>query len=191
MNTQSEVARLSSENGASSLKLNTRLAVGGNTKEELLEKLKTANYRVGGSEKVGIQVGDRAHEIAGKPECTFPIEKEEGVEFVKGAIIDLFGFVRLTETQVFLNEAFLAERDLEFCMPSDAFYFRLDYTCQPFGEGARMGMKPIAVSGSDPSVFYLVHRGGGLWLLTDDARPRIQAGPYHHWIFRRRKVTRH
>jgi hypothetical protein len=169
-----------------SLKLWKKLSVGGNTKDELLEKFKTATYRVGKEDKVGIQANDWARDIASKAECIFPTEVEEDVEFVMGSLGDLFGFNRNAKTQVFLNEAFLAKYDLELCKPSDAFYLRLAYTDQPLDEWIRVGMKPIIGSDRNPRVFRLVHDSRGVWLFAADAFPARQWNPAHLWLFRRK-----
>ena len=171
------------------LKLWKKLSVGGNTKDEILEKFKTAIYKVGNEDKVGIQASDWARDIASKPECVFPTEVEDGVEFVMGSLGDLFGFKKNVETQVFLNEAFLAKHDLEFCKPSDAFYLRLSYTDQPLDEWIRVGMKPIVDSDRNPNVFNLEHDSNGMWLNADYADPDCQWGPGCLWIFRR-KITK-
>jgi hypothetical protein len=171
------------------LKLWKKLSVGGNTKDEILEKFKTAIYKVGNEDKVGIQASDWARDIASKPECVFPTEVEDGVEFVMGSLGDLFGFKKNVETQVFLNEAFLAKHDLEFCKPSDAFYLRLSYTDQPLDEWIRVGMKPIVDSDRDPSVFRLGHDSGGVWLSASYAYPDNQWYPDGLWFFRR-KITK-
>ncbi|MDQ5912336.1 MAG: hypothetical protein QG568_551 [Patescibacteria group bacterium] len=168
------------------LKLWKKLPVGGNTKDELLEKFKTATYRVGNEDKVGIQASDWARDIASKPECVFPTEVEDGVEFVMGSLGDLFGFKKNTETQFFLNEDFLAKHNLEFCKPSDAFYLRLNYTDQPLDEWIRVGMKPIIDSGRDPNVFSLEHGSRGVWLSADYAYPVYQWFPDNLWVFRRK-----
>jgi hypothetical protein len=171
------------------LKLWKKLSVGGNTKDEILEKFKTAIYKVGNEDKVGIQASDWARDIASKPECVFPTEVEDGVEFVMGSLGDLFGFKKNVETQVFLNEAFLAKHDLEFCKPSDAFYLRLSYTDQPLDEWIRVGMKPIVGSDRFPSVFRLGHDSGGVWLSASYAYPDNQWYPDGLWFFRR-KITK-
>jgi hypothetical protein len=171
------------------LKLWKKLSVGGNTKDEILEKFKTAIYKVGNEDKVGIQASDWARDIASKPECVFPTEVEDGVEFVMGSLGDLFGFKKNVETQVFLNEAFLAKHDLEFCKPSDAFYLRLSYTDQPLDEWIRVGMKPIVVSDRGPFVFNLERDSSGMWLLASCAFPVDQWYPDCLWFFRR-KITK-
>jgi hypothetical protein len=171
------------------LKLWKKLSVGGNTKDEILEKFKTAIYKVGNEDKVGIQASDWARDIASKPECVFPTEVEDGVEFVMGSLGDLFGFKKNVETQVFLNEAFLAKHDLEFCKPSDAFYLRLSYTDQPLDEWIRVGMKPIVDSDRDPFVFRLGHDSGGVWLGAGYAYSGNQWFPDSLWLFRR-KITK-
>lgn len=171
-------------------KLWKKISVGGNTKDELLEKFKTATYKVGSEDKVGIQASDWARDIASKPECVFQTEVEEGVEFVMGSLGDLFGFKKNTKTRVFLNEAFLAKHNLEFCKPSDAFYFRLNYTDQPLDEWFRVGMKPIVDSARRPGVFGLGHDSDGVWLSAYYANPDFQWPPDYLWFFRR-KITKH
>ncbi len=171
------------------LKLWMMLIVGGDTKEQLLSKFKEATYKVKDGTKTGMKASDWALDIAGKPECTFPTEKEEGVEFVKGSLHDLFGLDENTETQVFLNEEFLAQHGLELCKPSDAFYLRLAYNDQPLDEWIRVGMKPIIDSDRDPDVFRLGHDSLGMWLRANCAYPGLQWDPDRLWIFRR-KITK-
>lgn len=168
------------------LKLWKKIPVGGNTKDELLEQFKTATYKVGNDQKIGIQASDYTRDIASKPECLFSTEVEEGVEFVMGSLGDLFGFKKNTETQVFLNEAFLAKHNLEFCKPSDAFYLRLAYGDQPVGEWVRVGHKPITDSVGYPFVFNLVHVSDGMWLNARNAYPSYPWFPDNLWIFRRK-----
>lgn len=171
------------------LKLWKQIPVGGNTKDELLGQLKTATYKVGNEEKVGIQASDWARDIASKSECVFPTEVEDGVEFVMGSLGDLFGFKKNMETQFFLDEDFLAKHNLEFCKPSDAFYLRLNYTDQPLDEWIRVGMKPIIDSDRGPIVFRLAHGSDGMWLHAGYANPDFQWDPGNLWFFRR-KVTK-
>ena len=171
---------------ASVLKLWKKLSVGGNTKGELLEKFKTAIYKVAGGEKTGIQASEWARDIASKSECAFPADMEEDVEFVMGSLGDLFGFKKNAETQVFLDETFLAKYDLEPCKPSDAFYLRLAYLEQPLDEWVRVGMKLIIDSDRHPLVFRLGHRSDGLWLRAHYAYPGNQWNPGLLWIFRRK-----
>lgn len=162
-----------------------KVTVGGNTKYELLEKFNTMTYKVGNEDRVGIQVSEWAHDIANKPECVFSTEVEDGVEFVVGSLGGLFGFKKGTKARVFLDEAFLAKHDLEFCKPGDAFYIRINYTDQPLDEQVNVGMEPIIGSDHRPAVFKLLHDPTGVWLHANYHRPDSQWTPDNLWIFRR------
>lgn len=173
----------------SALKLWKKLSIGGQSPVGLLKKFETAIYRVGNEDKVGIHATDWARDIASKAECVFQAEVEDGVEFVMGSLGDLFGFKKDTETQVFLNEAFLAKHDLEFCKPCDAFYLRLAYTDQPLNEWIRVGMKTIIDSDRNPRVFGLGHNSDGMLLRAYYIDPDGQWGRDRLWIFRRKKTA--
>ena len=168
-----------------------KYTIGGYTKEQLLERFKSRMYGSGTSTHgVGIVTSDWDCSIAGSDENTFPIEKKEAVEFVKGRLSDLFDFWYNMETRTFLDEEFLTRRGLQFCRPCDAFYLRLKYINQPIGERVCVGMKPVIAPNADPRIFALCHNrqtgaSVGLGLGSYYADSECKWPPDSVWVFRR------
>lgn len=130
-------------------------------------------------EKAGINVSSYAANILEKTEF-----KKETVDLIKITVNEL-GFDSYATTEQIYAKA--KERGLELCPASVGSVLRLEYKDQPKNEWLFIGMETIADRGGDPSVFYLVHDEGGLWLSSGWACPTDLWSPDGEFVFRLRK----
>ena len=79
------------------------------------------------------------------------------------------------------------ELGLDLCPAEVGPHYRLQYADQPMDEGVYVGMKQIAGSGGDPSVFNVARDAAGTWLSSHWARPTREWHPDHPFLFRLRK----
>lgn len=119
----------------------------------------------------------------------------ENREFVPGKQSEEMTLIRLTVADLGFRTGATTEKiyeraealGLELVPPDGGPHYRLKYQNQPLGEWVYMGMKQMADSGGNPSVFELVRNGGGLWLGNVWADARGEWFPYVMFVFRLRK----
>jgi len=119
----------------------------------------------------------------------------ENREFVPGKQSEEMTLIRLTVADLGFRTGATTEKiyeraealGLELVPPDGGPHYRLKYQNQPLGEWVYMGMKQMADSGGNPSVFRLGRRGDGLWLGRPWASARYGWSPYDKFVFRLRK----
>ncbi|OGF60544.1 hypothetical protein A2W40_02915 [Candidatus Giovannonibacteria bacterium RIFCSPHIGHO2_01_45_12] len=81
----------------------------------------------------------------------------------------------------------IEELGLELCPAETGPRCRLKYLNKSMGDWFWIGMKQIAGSGGDPSVFNVARDAAGTWLSSHWARPTREWHPDHPFLFRLRK----
>jgi len=111
----------------------------------------------------------------------------ETVEFAKGTLHSLFGFVRNTPTKTFHNKEFLALHDLELCRSSDGLHLRLESLDQLKGETENVGMIPLPAPDGEYSIMCLMRDPDSGRFEVRDSIGESMYAPDTVWIFRRKK----
>lgn len=129
----------------------SELTIGGKDKEQLIQYL----------DEFKIQRSRYADNIIARPEFT-TIPNQEQIKTLRLKVSDLgFNQDRPTTEQIYAKAEYLG---LELCPPEVGVYQRLKDINQPDGDWYNMGMKQIAGSDVDLSVFALSRSGNELWL---------------------------
>lgn len=108
----------------------------------------------------GMQIGDWANDMLGKPTFTAVTEATE-VDLVKVTVGEL-GFKDGARRDQIYDRA--KELGLELCPPEVGPQLRLQYKDQSLNEWILIGMEPIRDSDGDLNVFCVGHGDGGIWL---------------------------
>ena len=127
----------------------------------------------------GIQIGDWANDILGKPAFTVAIEETE-VDLVKVSVSEL-GFDQVTRYDKICERA--KESGLLLCQNEVGPQLRLQYKDQPKGEVIRIAMEAIRDSDGDLEVFNVEHNGNGLWLSSVYGSPDRLFSPIGVFVF--------
>lgn len=149
------------------------IEIGGKSKEQLISEMEAA----------GINISDYAKSMMENRDFV-PGKTREEATLIRLTVGDL-GFTGSATTDEIYKRA--EDLGLELCPPDTGPNYRLKYKNQPLNEWVRIGMKQIADSDGDPSVFSLGRRGDGLWLDDDWARPGSEWITGHEFVFRLRK----
>ena len=147
--------------------------IGGKTKEQLIAEMEAAH----------INISDYAKSMMENPDFVTGKNKEEAT-LIRLTVADLGFKTSATTDQIYERAQTLG---LELCPPDTGPNYRLKYKDQPLNEWVRIGMKQIADSDGNPSVFRLERGDDGLWLLNPWARPDREWLPDGEFVFRLRK----
>ena len=128
----------------------------------------------------GFNIGNWADDILGKPAFTAATEATE-IDLVKVTVAEL-GFKKGARRDQIYERA--KELGLELCPSEVGPQLRLQYQDQPNNEWLLIGMKPIADSVGDLSVFGVKRSDSGLWLSSLWGRPGGVWNPGSRWVFR-------
>jgi len=115
----------------------------------------------------GMQIGDWANEILGKPAFTAATEETE-IDLVAKSVAELGFKDRATREQIY-NRA--KEIGLDLCPVEVGPQLRLQYKDQSNGEWLVVATEPIAGSGGGLGLFGVGRDGSGLWLHGCCGRP--------------------
>ena len=149
------------------------IEIGGKTREQLQTELQQA----------GVNMTSYAQDMMRSRDFT-TLPYAETVDTVRVKVQDL-GFSGYPTTDQIYQR--VQELGLELCPAEVGPNYRLQYADQPLGEWFSIGMKQIAGSDGNPTVFGLERRGGGLWLGGSWARPGRSWGPDDEFVFSLRK----
>lgn len=147
--------------------------IGGKTTEQLIAEMEAAH----------INISDYAKSMM-KNRDFIPGKTREEATLIRLTVADLGFKTSATTDQIYERAQTLG---LELCPPDTGPNYRLKYKDQPLNEWVRIGMKQIAGSDGDPSVFRLGRRGDGLWLSYYWAEPDDTWDPGDRFVFRLRK----
>ena len=130
----------------------------------------------------GMEIGDWANDIIGKPEfAVITKETEETeVDLVKITVAEL-GFKDGAQRDQIYGRA--KELGLELCPSEVGPQLRLQYKDQPLGEWILIAMKPIRGSDGDLNVFNVEHNDSGLWLNSNYGNPGNFWNADNQWVF--------
>ena len=141
--------------------------------------IKDANGFCQAIKNAEMSISDWANDIIGKPEFTV-VAGETEVDLVKVTVAEL-GFKNGAQRNQIYDRA--KELDLELCPPEVGPQLRLQYKDQPLNEWILIGMEPIRYSDGGLYVFFVGHRGDGLWLFSYSGNPVYVWGADYQWVF--------
>ena len=149
------------------------IEIGGKTAEQLIAEMEAAH----------INISDYAKSMMENRDFV-PGKNREEATLIRLTVADLGFKTSATTDQIYERAQILG---LELCPPDTGPNYRLKYKNQPLNEWVRIGMKQIAGSDGDPSVFDLGRNDVGLWLDNRWATPGGEWGPDDRFVFRLRK----
>lgn len=115
----------------------------------------------------GMEIGDWANDILGKPQFTVAAEETEA-DLVIVSVAEL-GFKKGATREDIYAKA--KELGLELCPNEVGPQLRLQYADQANSEWLIIGMEPIAASGGRLGLFRVGRSGNGLWLSIGAGSP--------------------
>jgi len=149
------------------------LTIGGKTPKQLEKALVSGGFRV----------NDYARDLL-RSRCFTTLPDQQTLSLVRVTVSDLGLTGCPTTDQIYTKATSLG---LELCPAEVGPQLRLTYKDQPFGEWLYIGMKQIAASRGDPSVFGLDRFGVGSWLGGYSADPDSPWDPKDGFVFSLRK----
>lgn len=163
------------------------MAIGGQTKEELLKEIDNRAKLNDPNEK--IYISDDAQSMMDNLEF-ITLEKAEVIDLVRLKVRDL-GFLQRIRLQDICTKA--EELGLELCPPEVGPQLRLDYDQvfkreQSIGKWLSVVMKPLSDSVGNPNVFYVFRDVDGERWLNDDYTRHNDWRPPDELLFRTRKL---
>jgi hypothetical protein len=147
--------------------------IGGKTKEQLIAEMEAAH----------INISDYAKSMMENHDF-IPGKNKEVATLIRLTVADLGFKASAYKYQIYERAQTLG---LELCPPDTGPNYRLKYKDQPLNEWVHIGMKEIADSDGNPSVFYLARNDDGLRLDKDLSKPFIVWYPDDEYVFRLRR----
>ena len=150
-----------------------QIEIGGKTAKQLEKEIEDAGMRINSYAKSMMENED------------FKTSKtKEIADLIRLTVSDL-GFKGVATTDQVYKRA--EELGLELCPAEVGPHYRLQNTDQPMDEWVTIGMKQIAVSDGNPSVFGVGRNDGGTWLSYHWAFPARVWNPGNRFVFGVRK----
>ncbi len=147
--------------------------IGGKTAEQLVALMEAAHINISYNAKSMMENRDFV-----------PGKNQEEATLIRLTVADL-GFKTSASTEKIYERAQML--GLELCPPDTGPNYSLKYKDQPLNEWVRIGMKQIADSVGDPSLFSIGRDDNGLWLDHGWVKPGSEWYPDGKFVFRLRK----